>query len=88
VKTEILIPASAPGPVFIQKSDSRSSFGFGKNRRLLPESTPALRLRDYLWPGSSPIQVQSNAHLWLLVLLLTLFLCLKHWSATVVKIRR
>jgi len=27
-----------PGPVFIQKSYSRSCSGFGKNRRLLPES--------------------------------------------------
>jgi len=39
VKTEILTPA--PAPVFIQKSDSGSCSGFGKNRRLLPESTPA-----------------------------------------------
>jgi len=36
VKTENFSPA--PGPVFIQKSDS----GSGKNRRLRPESTPAL----------------------------------------------
>jgi len=41
IKTEILTPAPAPGPVFIQKSDSRSCSGFGKNRRLLPESTTA-----------------------------------------------
>jgi len=46
VKTEILTPA--PGPVFIQKSDSRSCSAFGKNRRLLSVSTPALRLRDHL----------------------------------------
>ena len=39
VKTEIFTPA--PGPVFIQKSDSGSFSGFGKNRRLLTESTPA-----------------------------------------------
>jgi len=37
VKTEILTPAPAPGPVFIQKSDSRSCSGFGKNCRLQPE---------------------------------------------------
>jgi len=41
VKTEILTLSPAPGPVFIQKSDSRSYSGLGKNRRLLPESTPA-----------------------------------------------
>jgi len=41
VKTEIITPAPAPGPVFIQKSDSSSCSGFGKNRRLLPESIPA-----------------------------------------------
>jgi len=51
VKTEILTAVPAPGPVFIQKNDSGSCSSFGKNRRLLPDSTPALRLRDHLCWG-------------------------------------
>jgi len=45
-KTEIL--TSDPGPVFIQKSDSRSCSGFGKKCRYLPESTPVLRPCNHL----------------------------------------